>query len=119
MDLTLLKTFATVIEAEAAQKFLEAHGIKSVFQTTKFGSTGYFGNDAGGELYVKQEDVEKARELLIDKKSIVAGVDYIGVGVGVLIVNDKNETLLMKRGPKCRNLVGYWNRPGGTMEFGE
>ncbi len=47
------------------------------------------------------------------------GKDYVGVGVGVLIVNDKEETLLMKRGPKSRNLVGYWNKPGGTLEFGE
>ncbi|MEK7583144.1 MAG: NUDIX domain-containing protein [Patescibacteria group bacterium] len=47
------------------------------------------------------------------------GVDYIGVGVGGLIVNEKDETLLMKRGLKSRNLIGYWNRPGGIIEFGE
>src|SRR3989338_897504 len=50
---------------------------------------------------------------------IKPGVDYIGVGVGALIVNEKNETLLMKRGAKSRNLVGYWNKPGGVLEFGE
>ena len=47
------------------------------------------------------------------------GVDYIGVGAGGLIVNKKDETLLMKRGAKSRNLVGYWNRPGGVLDFGE
>ncbi|MEK7615707.1 MAG: NUDIX hydrolase [Patescibacteria group bacterium] len=47
------------------------------------------------------------------------GIDYIGVGVGALIVNEKDETLLMKRGPKSRNLIDYWNKPGGVLEFGE
>ncbi len=47
------------------------------------------------------------------------GVDYIGVGCGALIVNDKNETLLFKRGIKSRNQAGYWSKPGGTVEFGE
>jgi len=47
------------------------------------------------------------------------GVDYIGVGCGALIMNDKNETLLLKRGRKSRNQAGYWSKPGGTVEFGE
>lgn len=47
------------------------------------------------------------------------GIDYIGVGCGALIVNDKNETLLLKRGEKSRNQAGYWSKPGGTVEFGE
>lgn len=48
-----------------------------------------------------------------------AGIDYIGVGCGALIINDKNETLLLKRGVKSRNQAGFWSKPGGTVEFGE
>lgn len=47
------------------------------------------------------------------------GIDYIGVGCGALIINNKNETLLLKRGAKSRNQAGYWSKPGGTVEFGE
>ena len=47
------------------------------------------------------------------------GIDYIGVGCGALILNDKNEVLLMKRGKKSKNEAGFWNKPGGTVEFGE
>ncbi len=47
------------------------------------------------------------------------GVDFIGVGCGALIVNDKGETLLLKRGPKSKNEAGFWSKPGGTVEFGE
>lgn len=47
------------------------------------------------------------------------GVDYIGVGCGALIINDKNETLLIKRGAKSKNQVGFWSKPGGAVEFGE
>ncbi len=52
-------------------------------------------------------------------RTMQPGTDYIGVGAGGLIVNEKDETLLMKRGSKSRNLVGYWNRPGGVIEFWE
>lgn len=48
-----------------------------------------------------------------------AGIDYIGVGGGALIVNDQKEVLLLKRGPKAKNDQGKWERPGGTVEFGE
>jgi len=50
---------------------------------------------------------------------MIPGIDYIGVGCGALIINDKNETLLLKRGTKSRNQAGYWSKPGGTVEFGE
>ncbi|MBM3257369.1 MAG: NUDIX domain-containing protein [Candidatus Liptonbacteria bacterium] len=46
-----------------------------------------------------------------------AGKDYIGVGCGALIVNDKGETLLLKR--KSRNEIGWWCKPGGAVEYGE
>lgn len=50
---------------------------------------------------------------------MIPGIDYIGVGCGALIINDKNETLLIKRGNKSKNEVGFWGKPGGAVEFGE
>ena len=47
------------------------------------------------------------------------GKDCIGVGGGVLIFNDKKEVLLMKRGKNSKNEVGYWNKLGGEVEYGE
>jgi mutator protein MutT len=47
------------------------------------------------------------------------GVDYIGVGVGAIIFNDKGEVFLMKRGPNAKNERGHWEFPGGTVDFGE
>ncbi len=47
------------------------------------------------------------------------GIDYIGIGCGALIINDRNETLLVKRTSKSRNEAGFWSKPGGTVEFGE
>lgn len=48
-----------------------------------------------------------------------AGIDYIGVGCGAFIVNEKNEVLLMKRGKNSKNNVGCWTIPGGAVEFNE
>ena len=48
-----------------------------------------------------------------------AGVDYIGVGLGVAIINEKGEMLLMKRSEKSQNEVGTWALIGGRLEFGE
>ncbi len=48
-----------------------------------------------------------------------AGKDYIGVGLGVAIFNDKGEVLLMKRGKKCYNEIGTWALIGGKLDFGE
>ena len=47
------------------------------------------------------------------------GVDFIGIGCGALIINDENETLLIKRTPKSQNEAGFWSKPGGTVEFNE
>ena len=47
------------------------------------------------------------------------GVDYIGVGCGALIINENNETLLVKRGFNSKNQVGVWSKPGGAVEFEE
>ena len=52
-------------------------------------------------------------------KEIKPGKDYIGVGGGVLIFNSNGEVLLMRRGPKSKNEIGYWQKPGGEVDYGE
>ncbi|HEU5260715.1 MAG TPA: NUDIX domain-containing protein [Gemmatimonadales bacterium] len=47
------------------------------------------------------------------------GVDYVGVGVGAIIVADDGRLLLARRGPKAKNERGLWEFPGGSVEFGE
>jgi 8-oxo-dGTP diphosphatase len=47
------------------------------------------------------------------------GIDYIGVGVGALIINELGQVLLSQRGPQARNERGLWEFPGGAVEFGE
>lgn len=47
------------------------------------------------------------------------GVDYIGVGVGAIIINPKKQVFLAQRGPGARNERGLWEFPGGSVEFGE
>ena len=48
-----------------------------------------------------------------------AGIDYIGVGVGAAIFNDKGEIFITKRGSKAKNERGKWEIPGGSVQFGE
>jgi len=50
---------------------------------------------------------------------MIRGFDYIGVGVGALIVNPKGQVFLAKRGIKAKNERGLWEFPGGSVEFGE
>lgn len=47
------------------------------------------------------------------------GKDYIGIGVGAIILNKQGKFLLLKRGTKSQNEVGLWGFPGGAVEFGE
>ena len=47
------------------------------------------------------------------------GIDYIGVGVGAIIVDDAGRLFLAQRGPKAKNERGLWEFPGGGVEFGE
>lgn len=47
------------------------------------------------------------------------GVDYIGVGVGALIVDPQGRLFLARRGPKAKNERGLWEFPGGAVEFNE
>ena len=47
------------------------------------------------------------------------GIDYIGVGVGALIINGQGQLFLSKRSPLAKNERGLWEFPGGSVEFGE
>lgn len=50
------------------------------------------------------------------------GKDYIGLGVGVIIINNEGKILLLERTDsidKDRSTVGMWSTPGGEVEFGE
>jgi mutator protein MutT len=47
------------------------------------------------------------------------GIDYIGVGVGAIIMNERGELFLARRGPLAKNERGLWEFPGGSVEFGE
>jgi 8-oxo-dGTP diphosphatase len=47
------------------------------------------------------------------------GIDYIGVGVGAIIINKEGRIFLARRGPKAKNEQGLWEFPGGSVEFGE
>jgi len=47
------------------------------------------------------------------------GVDFVGVGVGVMVRNAKGEFLLGQRQKHSNNEPGKWCFPGGTLEFGE
>lgn len=49
--------------------------------------------------------------------NIIKGVDYIGVGVGAVIINSEDEILLVKRLKDPEK--GFWTIPGGSVEFGE
>ncbi len=47
------------------------------------------------------------------------GIDYIGVGVGAILVDDYGRVFLARRGPRAKNERGLWEFPGGSVEFGE
>lgn len=47
------------------------------------------------------------------------GIDYIGVGVGALILDEGGRIFLSRRGPQAKNERGLWECPGGSVEFGE
>ena len=50
---------------------------------------------------------------------LIPGKNYIGVGVGAMVFDDAGRVFLAKRGPQANNERGYWEFPGGTVEFGE
>jgi mutator protein MutT len=47
------------------------------------------------------------------------GVDYIGVGVGAIIIDAEGRVFMARRGPLAKNERGLWEFPGGSVEFGE
>jgi mutator protein MutT len=47
------------------------------------------------------------------------GIDYIGVGVGALIIDARGRLFLSRRGSQAKNERGLWEFPGGSVEFGE
>jgi 8-oxo-dGTP diphosphatase len=47
------------------------------------------------------------------------GIDYIGVAVGAMIFNEREELFLSKRSNKSKNERGCWEIPGGSVDFGE
>ncbi len=52
-------------------------------------------------------------------KKLMKGKDYVGVGIGAVIINDEGKMLLAQRGPKAKNERGKWEFPGGGVEFGD
>jgi len=48
-----------------------------------------------------------------------AGKDYIGVGVGAVVLDSQGQLFLAQRGPAARNEVGAWEFPGGAVAYGE
>ena len=50
---------------------------------------------------------------------MIRGIDYIGVGVGALIVDDHGRLFLARRGSQAKNERGLWEFPGGAVERGE
>jgi mutator protein MutT len=50
---------------------------------------------------------------------VIAGRDYIGVGVGAIVFNAEGHVFLARRGAGAKNEKGYWEFPGGEVEFGE
>ncbi len=47
------------------------------------------------------------------------GVDYIGVGVGAILVDQDGKIFLSRRGQNSKNERGLWEFPGGAVELGE
>jgi len=47
------------------------------------------------------------------------GIDYIGVGVGAILVDEEGRLFLARRGPQAKNERGLWEFPGGSVELGE
>jgi len=47
------------------------------------------------------------------------GIDYIGVGVGAVIFDERGKVFLARRGAEAQNERNLWEFPGGGVEFGE
>jgi ADP-ribose pyrophosphatase YjhB (NUDIX family) len=47
------------------------------------------------------------------------GRNYVGVGVGAIIKDNQDRTLLLQRSGISNNRIGTWDLPGGTVEYGQ
>ena len=47
------------------------------------------------------------------------GKDFIGIGVGAFILNDKDELLMLLRAKDSKVEPGTWMIPGGSVDFME
>ncbi len=56
---------------------------------------------------------------MIQLTELKPGRDFIGVGIGVMIRNEKGEFLLGQRAKNSGNELNKWCFPGGSVEFGE
>lgn len=48
-----------------------------------------------------------------------SGIDYIGVGCGAFILNNRGEILLMLRSAQAKNDASCWAKVGGEVDYGE
>ena len=51
-------------------------------------------------------------------RPMIPGKNYVGLGVGAVIVRD-NKVLMLLRSDACRNNRGLWTIPGGMVETSE
>jgi ADP-ribose pyrophosphatase YjhB (NUDIX family) len=47
------------------------------------------------------------------------GTECVGLGIGIIILNENDEVVLTLRGITTNNRAGFFELPGGTVEFGE
>ena len=50
---------------------------------------------------------------------MTAGHDYIGVGVGAIVLDSDGKAFFAKRGSAATNERGLWEFPGGGVQYGE
>ncbi|MFA6422152.1 MAG: hypothetical protein WCV92_02035 [Candidatus Buchananbacteria bacterium] len=64
MELKLLKYFESIMETEVAKNILDSNGIKSMLEKSGIHFPGDGGDSMGAGLYVSEENLNKAKELL-------------------------------------------------------
>ncbi len=61
----------------------------------------------------------KGNDGFLEGIKLKAGIDFIGVGIGTWILNEKQEILFLLRSQNAKNEKGKWTIPGGEVNFGE
>ena len=64
-----VKFFNSILMAEAAKNLLKEHGIEALVQKRGLEFPGDLGDSYGADLFVTEEDIEKAKEILKDNHS--------------------------------------------------